>query len=117
MYPNLKLQLWRSGIRQNRLAQMVGIHETALSRMINGFREPGDATRAQIARILKSDEEWLFTPEAATDIKRDPGGTETGTDIAAARRPGATIRREASTRGDAGVQATLLGAPPVGKTP
>ena len=40
MYYNLKLQLWKSGIRQNRLAQLIGIDETQLSRMVNGFREP-----------------------------------------------------------------------------
>jgi hypothetical protein len=28
MHPNLKLQLWKCGIRQNRLAQLMGIHET-----------------------------------------------------------------------------------------
>jgi hypothetical protein len=40
MYPNLKLQIWKSGVRQNRLAQMVGIHETLLSKIVNGFRAP-----------------------------------------------------------------------------
>src|SRR4051794_26455163 len=40
MYPNLKLQLWKTGIRQNRLAQLLGIHETLLSRILNGYREP-----------------------------------------------------------------------------
>ena len=40
MYPNLKLQMWKSGTRQNRLAQLVGIHETKLSKIVNGFLAP-----------------------------------------------------------------------------
>jgi transcriptional regulator with XRE-family HTH domain len=60
MYPNLKLQLWKTGIRQNRLAQMLGLDETALSKIINGYREPGAALRRSIAEILESDEAWLF---------------------------------------------------------
>jgi transcriptional regulator with XRE-family HTH domain len=63
MYPNLKLQLYRSGIRQNRLAQLVGIHETLLSKIVNGFRQPDPDVRARIAAILKSDEQWLFSAE------------------------------------------------------
>ncbi len=62
MYPNLKLQLWRTGIRQNRLARMVGVDETILSRMINGFRAPNKEIRSRIAVLLQSDEEWLFEP-------------------------------------------------------
>jgi transcriptional regulator with XRE-family HTH domain len=60
MYPNLKLQIWKSGVRQNRLAQMVGIHETLLSKIVNGFRAPDAECRTRIARALESDEEWLF---------------------------------------------------------
>ena len=63
MYPNLKLQLWRSGIRQNRLAQLIGIHETLLSKIVNGFRQPDAQVRARIAAVLKSDEGWLFAAE------------------------------------------------------
>ena len=60
MYPNLKLQLWRKGIRQNRLAQTLGMDETLLSKMINGFREPSPELRSRIAATLGTDEEWLF---------------------------------------------------------
>ena len=60
MYPNLKLQLWRSGIRQNRLAQMLGMDETMLSKIINGFREPHAEVKSRIAKLLESDEAWLF---------------------------------------------------------
>ena len=60
MFPNLKLQIWRSGIRQNRLAQIVGIDETVLSRIINGFREPSPEVRQRIASTLNCDAVWLF---------------------------------------------------------
>lgn len=63
MYPNLKLQLWKCGIRQNRLAQLIGIHETLLSKIVNGFREPDAEVRARIAAVLKSEEGWLFAAE------------------------------------------------------
>ena len=60
MYPNLKLQLWRAGIRQNWLAQRLGMDETVLSRIVNGFRQPTQEIRAKIAELLNSEEEWLF---------------------------------------------------------
>jgi transcriptional regulator with XRE-family HTH domain len=60
MYPNLKLQLWRCGIRQNRLAQLLGIHETLLSRILNGYRDADNDLRNRIAAILRSDVRWLF---------------------------------------------------------
>ena len=60
MYPNLKLQLWRSGIRQNRLAKMLDIDETVLSKVVNGFREPNAELRLRIATALESDADWLF---------------------------------------------------------
>ncbi len=68
MYPNLKLQLWRSGMRQNRLAQLVGIHDTLLSKIVNGFREPDPRIRTRIAAVLQSDEAWLFAPESAHSL-------------------------------------------------
>jgi transcriptional regulator with XRE-family HTH domain len=63
MYPNLKMQLWKSGIRQNRLAKMLEMDETVLSKIINGFRTPNDQMRAKIAEVLQSDQEWLFQRE------------------------------------------------------
>lgn len=60
MYPNLKLELWRAGIRQNRLAQMLEVDETMLSRVLNGFREPSQQMRRRIAELLEREEEWLF---------------------------------------------------------
>lgn len=63
MYPNLKLQLWRSGIRQNRLAKLLDIDEAVLSKIVNGFREPNPEIRARIAVLLESNEDWLFERE------------------------------------------------------
>ena len=60
MYPNLKLELWKAGIRQNRLAQLLGVDETLLSRVMNGFREPSQEMRSRIAELLQRDESWLF---------------------------------------------------------
>jgi transcriptional regulator with XRE-family HTH domain len=76
MYPNLKLQIWKSGIHQNRLARMLGIDETLLSRIINGFREPNQQLRAKIAASLHSDEAWLF--EAAELDTRPPDAAQGG---------------------------------------
>jgi len=64
MYPNLKLQLWKSGIRQNRLAQLLGMDETMLSRVVNGYREPNEKLRLAIAGILRCEEGWLFEAAA-----------------------------------------------------
>lgn len=60
MYPNLKLQLWVMGIRQNRLAQSLGMDESIVSKIINGFRTPSPEVRARIAGLLACDPEWLF---------------------------------------------------------
>lgn len=64
MYPNLKLQLWRTGIRQNRLALLVGMDETMLSKIINGYRPASPELRRRIAATLNTDPEWLFEPAA-----------------------------------------------------
>jgi len=50
IYPNLKLRVYTTGMRQNRLAKLVGIDEAYLSRIINGVRVPGKQMRLQIAR-------------------------------------------------------------------
>jgi transcriptional regulator with XRE-family HTH domain len=60
IYPNLKLRIYTSGIRQNRLAKMIGIDEAYLSKIINGFREPSGNIRESIAEALNSDPDWLF---------------------------------------------------------
>ena len=60
IYPNLKLKIYTTGIRQNRLARILGIHEASLSRIMNGFREPTGEVRIHLAQILQSDPDWLF---------------------------------------------------------
>ncbi len=67
VYPNLKLHLWISGIRQNRLAQMLDMDETVLSRIVNGFRAVSPEMRARIAELLKADEDWLFDSNGRDD--------------------------------------------------
>jgi len=66
VYPNLKLQMWRAGVRQNRLAQMLNLDEPTLSRIVNGFRKPRPDIKAQIAAALQSDQDWLFEEAAGT---------------------------------------------------
>ncbi len=75
MYPNLKLQIWKSGIRQNRLAKMLGIDETMLSRIVNGYRSPKAELRQNIAALLKCDEGLLFE-ETDTTRPRDPSSLQ-----------------------------------------
>ena len=65
MYPNLKWQLWVTGIRQNRLAKMLGMDETILSKIVNGSREPNAQLRERIATVLQRDSDWLFQPADA----------------------------------------------------
>ncbi len=60
MYLNLKLQLFKLGIHQNRLARELGIDETALSKIINGYREPSETQRKELADFLGVEEKWLF---------------------------------------------------------
>ena len=63
MYPNLRIQLWKVGIRQNRLARMLEMDESLLSRIVNGFRQPSPDFRKKISTLLQSDEDWLFQVE------------------------------------------------------
>jgi transcriptional regulator with XRE-family HTH domain len=70
MYSNLKLQIWKSGIHQNRLAKMLQMDETRLSRIVNGYREPSAELRQKIATLLQCDQTWLFErtePSAMAD--------------------------------------------------
>jgi len=60
MYPNLKLQLFRSSVRQNFLARAVGIDESILSKIIHGYREPSKKQRQLLANYLRVEETWLF---------------------------------------------------------
>jgi hypothetical protein len=39
---------------------MLGMDETALSKIVNGFREPSGELREKIAKLLATDQAWLF---------------------------------------------------------
>jgi transcriptional regulator with XRE-family HTH domain len=60
IYPNLKLRMYTTRMRQNRLAKLVGINEAYLSRIINGVRVPRQQKRQEIAKVLGCDADWLF---------------------------------------------------------
>jgi transcriptional regulator with XRE-family HTH domain len=72
MYPNLKLQIFKSGIRQNQIARDLKLCESQLSKVIHGYREPSAKERLLLAAYLNVDESWLFeryesapTPQSA----------------------------------------------------
>jgi transcriptional regulator with XRE-family HTH domain len=78
MYPNLKLRLWKAGVRQNRLARALAVDETMLSKIINGFRLPSRDLQERIAKVLECDPDWLFKKEDDFRIvsRRDESGRE-----------------------------------------
>jgi len=77
MYVNLKMCLWQSGLRQNRLAQALQMDEALLSRIINGYRQPTPEQRTRIAEILHREETWLF----ARDSQAIPAPLAQGKDL------------------------------------
>ena len=79
IYPNLKLRVYTTGMRQNRLAKLVGIDEAYLSRIINGVRVPGKQMQEQIAQVLGCDADWLFqqTP-VQTPLEFNGNGAKIG---------------------------------------
>lgn len=79
MYVNLKICLWQTGLRQNRLAQALHMDEALLSRIINGYRQPTPEQRTRIAEILHRDETWLFAHDSQPSLApvaqgKDPEG-------------------------------------------
>ena len=60
MYPNVKLEIFKRGIRQKQLAKALGMRESSLSKIINGYREPSDLERHILSAYFSVDEEWLF---------------------------------------------------------
>lgn len=82
MYPNLKLQIFKLGIRQNQIARELKFCESQLSKIINGYREPSEGERKRLASYLNVEEEWLFEqhdnipaphPAFATALRRTDG--------------------------------------------
>lgn len=60
MYPNLKMAIFKKGLRQNHLAKELGMNDALLSKIIHGFREPTEEQKALLAGYLGEDTEWLF---------------------------------------------------------
>lgn len=73
MYPNLKLQIFKRGNHQNQLAKAVGIDETALSKIIHGYREPTAMQKRVLADFLGADETWLFEKYELSAADSVPG--------------------------------------------
>jgi transcriptional regulator with XRE-family HTH domain len=63
MNMSLKIAIVESGLTQLEIAKAADMHESRLSHIVNGHREPNDAERKAIARILKRKPAQLF-PEA-----------------------------------------------------
>lgn len=60
----LRIAIIESGLTQADVAEAVDMHDTKLSMIVNGRREPSDAERKAIARILKRKASELFPDEA-----------------------------------------------------
>jgi transcriptional regulator with XRE-family HTH domain len=84
MYPNLKLQIFKLGIRQNQIAKDLKFCESQLSKIIHGYREPSAGERQLLAVYLNVDETWLFerhenvpTPQSAifASLRGDKNGS------------------------------------------
>ncbi len=75
--------MFTTGMRQNRLAKLVGIDEAYVSRIVNGARVPRQKMRQEIATVLGCDAEWLFertTIEASKSRPNTGGGKDLSTD-------------------------------------
>jgi transcriptional regulator with XRE-family HTH domain len=73
MFPNLKVQIFRRCGHQNKLAKVVGIDETVLSKIIHGYRDPTVSQRKILAAYLEADEAWLFERFEAAQAFPSPG--------------------------------------------
>jgi transcriptional regulator with XRE-family HTH domain len=73
MYPNLKLAIFKKGLRQNQLAREVGIHEVILSKIIHGYREPSAEQRTRLSQYLDVNEGWLFEKYAVPVVDVQSG--------------------------------------------
>jgi len=76
MYPNLKLQIFKSGIHQNHLARELGLTDTVLSKIIHGYRQPTEQQRKILAAYLHVDENWLFEKFDVTVIASSAASSE-----------------------------------------
>jgi len=56
----LKIAILESGLSQQEVAKAIGIHESRMSQIVNGWRESTDAERKALARLLKRKATDLF---------------------------------------------------------
>lgn len=56
----LKIAIVESGLSQADVAEAIDMHDTKLSMIVNGRREPSDAEQKAIARVLKRKPSQLF---------------------------------------------------------
>lgn len=83
MYPNLKLEIFKRGIRQNHLAKELGLNEANLSKIIHGYREPSSALKQTMADFLGADVGWLFQKydgREASGVSTPAGASPNGND-------------------------------------
>jgi transcriptional regulator with XRE-family HTH domain len=60
----LKVAIVESGLSQVDIAEAIDMHDTKLSFIVNGRREPSDAEQKAIARVLKRKVSELFEASA-----------------------------------------------------
>jgi len=60
MYPNLKLQLFRSAVRQNFLARELGMDESILEQDHSRLSRASPEQRQKLSGYLGVEESWLF---------------------------------------------------------
>jgi len=60
----LKIAILESGLSQLEVAKAADIHESRLSHLVNGHKEPSDAEQRALGRVLKRKPAQLF-PQAA----------------------------------------------------
>ena len=65
---------------------LIGLDETILSKIVNGFREPTPQLRERIAALLHSDVNWLFEPVNAESGLKDTPTPANGQDGAARKK-------------------------------
>lgn len=61
----LKIAILQSGLPQMEIARRLGIHFTKLSMLVNGWREPSEAERVGLAKLLAVDADALWPRRAA----------------------------------------------------
>jgi len=61
----LKIAILQSGLSQVEVAKAIDMHDTKLSFIVNGHREPSDAERKALARILKRKVAQIFPASEA----------------------------------------------------